>query len=76
MGTQNITTDQSINQIANYRVTINDLTVCTFPDIGTALNHAWNLCRQQGIPAEYVDIKCRNNIGLYLSIWEERGGER
>ena len=58
------------NQEANYRVTINDLTVCTFPDIGSAINHGWQLCRQQGIPPEFIDILSRNSHGNYISIWD------
>ncbi len=60
MGTQNTTTDQSINQEANYRVTINDLTVCTFPDIETAINHAWNLCRQPLNEIKKINVRTRS----------------
>ena len=69
MANETFTTETNRNQEGNYRVTINDLTVCTFPDIGSAINHGWQLCRQQGIPPEFIDILSRNIDGEYISIW-------
>ena len=67
----NLIQNPSRNQDPNYRVLINHYVVAEFPDIGPAINHAWQLCRQQNIPPEFVNIKAKNHAGLWSSIWSD-----
>ena len=75
MANENITAKTNPSQEPAYQVTINDHVVFESTGIGLCITHAWELCHNQDIPAAFVDIKAKNDFGLWVTIWAENRSE-